>query len=163
MSAQHPAPANEALGLLARDEVPFLFDSVLKAPDGSVGHHARDTLSFCFDYLGVTFDANGRRSGDRLIMTLSANLGPLPYSAESITARHAIQELVAASATAEGSVFSLADDQTIRLVGSFDLDQPASPMLVLAVVTEFLIGLKPWLERIAELLADPSLHSHGRA
>lgn len=157
MAAQHSGTANQTLGLLAHDTVPFLFDSITVGPDGSIAHHAREKLAFCFDFLGVTFNADGQRIGDRLVMTLTANLGPLPFSAESAAARHAIQELVAASASAEGSVLSLADDQTIRLVYSFDLFQPVSPVLMLTIVIEFLIQLKPWLDRFAELLRESSL------
>ncbi len=162
MAAHHSGTPNQTLGLLARDTAPLLFDSIMVGPDGDIAHHAREKLSFCFDFLGVTFNADGRHTGDRLVMTLTADLGPLPFSAESASARHAIQELVAASASAEGSVFSLADDQTIRLFHSFDLFQPVSPVHVLTVVTEFLIRLKPWLARFAELLAGRSPH-HGAA
>jgi hypothetical protein len=157
MVANQPVTANEALGLLAGDNTPFLFNAVVVGTDGAIAREAREKLSFCFDYLGVTFNADGQRAGDRFVMTLAANLGPLPFSAESVAARHALQELVAASASAEGSIFSLADDQTIRMMQTFDLYQPVSPVLVLSVVTEFLIGVKPWLARFAEVLADPSL------
>lgn len=157
MAAQQSATANQMLGQLARDTAPFLFDSIVVEPDGTIARRAREKLSFCFDFLGVTFNAEGRRVDDRLVMTLTANLGPLPFSAESVAARHAIQELVAASASAEGAMLSIADDQTVRIVRSFDLFQPVSPVHMLSVVIEFLIQLRPWLDRFAELLSESSL------
>jgi hypothetical protein len=155
MAAHQSATVNGMLGLLAG--VPFLFDSVVVGPDGAIAHRDREKLSFCFDFLGVTFNADGQRMADSFVVTLTANLGPLPFSAESAAVRNEIRNLVAASALPEAPEFSIADDQTIRLVSSFELYQPVSPILILTVVTEYLIAVKPWLTRFAELLADPAL------
>jgi len=152
MSAPVTTASGEALGRLARDDIPFLFDALSIAPDGTVVHTPREALRFAFDYQGVSFNAVGRRSGDAFVLTISADLGPLPYSAESTQARLAIQDLVAASGAMIEPRFTIGEDQTIRVESTVELAKPVSPVLTLTMVTELLLVLKPWLERLGALL-----------
>jgi hypothetical protein len=151
MSAPTTA-SGEALGRLARDDIPFLFDALSLGPDGAIAHTPRDALRFAFDYQGLTFNAEGRRKGDAFVLTLSADLGPLPFSAESAGARQSIQELVAASGALIEPQFTIGDDQMIRVAATVDLAKPVSPVTTLTMVTELLLVLKPWLARLGTLL-----------
>lgn len=162
-AAQHEPAFNEAVGRLAREDVPILFDAVKVRQDGSVVHEARNSLRFAFDYLGATFNAEGLRTGDRFTVAVSADLGPLPFSAESSLARRAILELVAASKSATGPSLTIDPDQIIRIRSRFELLQPVSPMVVVTMVTELLLVLKPWLVRLGDLLAVPTLRAPGNA
>jgi hypothetical protein len=151
MSAPTTA-SGEALGRLARDDIPFLFDALSLGPDGAIANTPRDALRFAFDYQGLTFNAEGRRKGDAFVLTLSADLGPLPFSAESAGARQGIQELVAASGAMIEPQFTIGDDQMIRVAATVDLAKPVSPVTTLTMVTELLLVLKPWLARLGTLL-----------
>jgi hypothetical protein len=151
MSAPDTA-SGEALGRLARDDIPFLFDALALGPDGTVVHTPRETLRFSFDYQGLTFNAEGRRKGDAFVLTISAGLGPLPFSAESAEARQAIQDLVAASGSLIEPQFTIGDDQMIRVAATVDLAKPVSPVTTLTMVTELLLILKPWIARLGTLI-----------
>jgi hypothetical protein len=152
MSAPVTTASGEALGRLARDDIPFLFDALSVGPDGTVIHTPREALRFAFDYCGVSFNAVGRRSGESFLLTISADLGPLPYSAESLQARLAIQDLIAASGTLIEPRLTIGDDQRIRLEANVELQKPVSPVVTLTMVTELLLVLEPWLERLGTLL-----------
>jgi hypothetical protein len=141
MSAPQTSQTGEALGRLARDDIPFLFDALSLGSDGTIVHTARDTLRFAFDYQGVTFNAEGRRDGDRFVLALSADLGPLPFSAESLEARRMIQDLVGASNALIAPTFSIGEDQAIRVQATLELLKPVSPVVTLTMVTELLLVL----------------------
>jgi hypothetical protein len=152
MSASATTTSGEALGRLTRDDIPFLFDALSVGADGSIIHTARAALRFSFDYQGITFNAEGRREGDNFILEIAADLGPLPYSAESGPSRRAIQNLVLASSALIGPRISIGDDQAIRVDASLALLKPVSPVTTLTLVTELLLILKPWLARLGALI-----------
>lgn len=156
MSAPVTMSTGEALGRLARDDIPFLFDALTVGADGAIVHTPREALRFAFDYQGITFDAIGRRNGDSFVLTISANLGPLPFSAESAQARHAIQDLVTASGSAIEPRLTIGEDQMIRVAATVELPKPVSPVLTLTMVTELLLVLKPWLARLGALIEAAS-------
>lgn len=156
MSAPQTNQAGDALGRLARDDIPFLFDALSLTADGSIVHTARETLRFSFDYLGVTFIAEGRRLGDSFVLTVAGDLGPLPFSAESSEARGMIQDLVAASGALIKPIFTIDDNQSIRVSATLELLKPVSPVVTLTMVTEMLLSVKPWLARIGELIEQAS-------
>jgi hypothetical protein len=163
MSAPQTTQTGEALGRLARDDIPFLFDAVSVAPDGAISHKPREYLRFAFDYQGVTFNAEGRRTGDRFVLSVSGDLGPLPFSAESAEARHTIQDLIAASGSLIAPTFTIGEDQAIRVSATLELLKPVSPVGTLTMVTELLLVLKPWLARIGELLEQASRRPRAAA
>ena len=148
--------SGEALGRLAREDIPFLFDALSLGPDGAIVHTTRETLRFAFDYQGLTFDAEGRRVGDAFVLTISANLGPLPFSAESSQVRRIIQDLVIASAALIEPRFTIGQDQMIRVTATVDLAKPVSPVTTLTMVTELLLVLKPWIARLGTLIEQAS-------
>src|SRR5689334_20693262 len=115
MSAPVTTASGEALGRLARDDIPFLFDMLSIGPDVTVVHTRREALRFAFDYGGVSFHAVGRRNADSFTLTIAADLGLLPYSVESPQARLSIQDLVIASGSLIEPRFSIGADQMIRV------------------------------------------------
>jgi hypothetical protein len=156
MSAPATTSSGEALGRLSRDDIPFLFDALTLGPDGAIVHTAREKLRFSFDFQGITFNAEGRRDGDSFILTIFADLGPLPFSAESAPARRSIQDLVLASGSIIGPHISIGEDQTIRVDASLSLLKPVSPVTTLTLVTELLLVLKPWLAKLGALIESAS-------
>jgi hypothetical protein len=155
--------SGKAIGRLARDDVPFLFDAVAVQADGSIVHTARQTLNFSFDYHGATFVAACRRIDGRFVVTVSADLGPVPFSAESVRARRAIQHFIATAAHAAEVQMAITDDQTIRIDSSFDLLHPVSPVVMLTAITELMLVLKPTLARLGKILTDASTPVQGTA
>lgn len=159
----HPASSPKAIGLLTGGEPPMLLDTIAVDPDGSIRRFAKPRIAFAFDCQGVTFNVDGHRDGDVLVMALRADLGPLPFSAESVQARHAIQDLVSQSLVMGSSHLSIGPEQMIQVKSRIDVHQPFSPIEVLTAITAFLLDLKPWLDQLAALLSKAPLRTNGQA
>jgi hypothetical protein len=157
------SPAGDTVGRLARDDVPFLFDALSVQPDGSIVHTTRKSLSFSFDCNGVTFMATCSRIDGQFMVTVTADLGPVPFSAESALARRAIQDLIAMGAQQAETQIAITDDQTIRIESTFALLRPVSPVVMLTAITELMLILKPTLARLAEILIEATPPVQGTA
>ena len=142
------------LEVLASDGLAILVDNVRIGPDGTVQRTPRQRLSFSFDFEGATFTAEARPAHGDWIIVLPAELGPLPYSAESLTARPAIQALVAAQTGSSGLRIDLDDAINLVVRGNVVVPQPVTPVALLTSMTEALLKLRPSLRRLAELLAS---------
>lgn len=162
MTAPNSA-SGKTIGRLARDDVPFLFDAVSVKPDGAIVHTARKALNFSFDYHGITFAAACRRVDGQFVVTVSADLGPVPFSAESIRARREILHLVATGDHAAETQVTITGDHAIRIDSSFALLQPVSPVVMLTAITELMLALKPTLAQLGEILSRASPRVHGTA
>lgn len=162
MTASNPR-SGQTVGRLARDDVPFLFDAVAVQPDGAIVHTTRKALNFSFDCFGATFAAACRRVDGQYMVTVAADLGPVPFSAESVRARREVQDLVAVAAHTAETRMTITDEQTIRIDSTFALLQPVSPVVMLTAIAELLLTLKPTLARLAEILADAMPPVRGTA
>ena len=58
-------------------------------------HTPRFPLSFSFECYGIPFSADGVEGEDGPTLQISGNLGPIPFSAESLENRKAIAEILA--------------------------------------------------------------------
>lgn len=154
--ASQSVSTTHVIGLLANAEQPVGLDAIEVKPDGSIVRWPRETLVFTFDFQGATFTAQGRKSAERFQVAFDASLGPLPFTAESLERRRAIQGLVVAKANEPGPSITIDNAMDIRVAGQFDVQQPISPVAVLTGLTEILLELKPWLARLAELLGAPA-------
>ena len=163
LGSRHGYRAFECDVKLSRDDVPFLFDALSVRPDGSIVHTARQSLNFSFDCHGAMFTATCCRINGQFMVTVTADLGPVPFSAESMLARRAIQDLVAMGTQQAETQIAITDDQTIRIESTFALLRPVSPVVMLTSITELMLALKPILARLAEILIDATPPVQGTA
>ncbi|HEX6979623.1 MAG TPA: hypothetical protein VF342_10010 [Alphaproteobacteria bacterium] len=154
------AQSPRTLEMLASDGLAILIDNVEIDPDGTVRRSPRQRFSFRFDFEGATFTAEARPDRGDWIIDLTAELGPLPYSAESLAARTAIQALVAARAGSSGLHIDLDDAINLVIRGNVVVPQPVTPVALLTSITEALLELRPSLRRLAELLASATPSNH---
>ena len=108
---------------------------------------------FRFNFLGRTFMAVTRPSESGIELDLSARLGHLPYSAESVVGRYSAQAIVAA--TRQDSPFRLAisRQQQIYFLAGLVVAQPLRPADLMAAIVALLLEARPYLEALQHSLA----------
>ncbi|MGQ0662765.1 MAG: hypothetical protein ACT4P2_04095 [Pseudomonadota bacterium] len=151
--AQVGSRARGAVDLLGRQPIPLPFNAIQVDADGNVTRTPRERISFGFEFGGATFTATGKIGTSRLDLVIAAELGPLPFTAESIPARRAILDLIAAGGPPTGRI-ALDEAQTIRIDAAVEIPEPVTPITVVTGIVEFLIAIKPHLERLGRILAD---------
>lgn len=106
------------------------------------------TFSFsCYD---TRFDAvvvHGGGGGARL--TVRGEVGVLPYSAESLTARRHMRAVVDAGTSLPFAEITLTSTQAIVLRGTMDFDDVPTPATVAAGTSVIAVALKPVIDLMA--------------
>ena len=119
-------------------------------------HSPRDPtrpLKFTFVCYGIPFAAEVD-VGDQPNLSLEGNLGALPYTAEAAAARVRILAVLAATRKLAAADFALGEDQTIRIRGARELDQPLDATSIVTGVARILLPTKPYLDLIQDYLPD---------
>lgn len=107
--------------------------------------------TFKFTYYGMSFDAGIRRipeGGAQLV--IRGNLGNLPYSAESITARNYLHTVIDAGRSLPNAQIDVDRKQAIIVRGEMKFPSVPSPATVAAGTTAMTIAVKPICELIAK-------------
>lgn len=103
--------------------------------------------SFTFSCYDTSFDAvvvHGSGSGARL--TVRGQLGTLPYSAESVTARRYMHAVVNAGKELPFAEISLTSSQAIVVRGTMDFPDQPTPASVAAGTSVIIVALKPVID-----------------
>lgn len=114
-------------------------------PEGNIYPRPGDLpMVFQFVYEGIHFDAelSADREGP---LTLTANLGVLPYSAETPCGRQAILTLLREGAPAYGKL-ELDRDGRVRITLSAATQRPRTPVFIMATITALLIDARPYIQ-----------------
>jgi len=110
---------------------------------------ASDPLAFSFEYFGIQFSGAATRRDDKGLLTLSADLGPLPYTSQSREARTLAQAIIAAANKRDRPVLELSSRQHILMTGEVSVDLPFTVTSLLVGVTELVLSVKPCLDMLA--------------
>lgn len=151
-----PNPTSSTLGALANQSLPLEIDALEIGADGSV--KARDpNAPFCFrfHYQGVPFDVKleGGKSGN---ITVSSDLGELPFTAESPQGRRDAQRIVRhAGNLCHGRLFLDKRDH-ICLEGQTPRPSPATRTAVFAAIAAIILEFLPYLRLLIEVLPGRS-------
>ncbi|MBI3711250.1 MAG: hypothetical protein HY246_26710 [Proteobacteria bacterium] len=138
----------ETVDFLAQQPVPVPVNAVHVDSSGQMTSSLTNRMAFTFVFAGALFDVAAETVGSAIRLALRADLGPLPYSAEHVAARHALIRLLAE----HGHQLALSDAQTIQVHAALDVAQPATPVTILTEITAFLLAVKPNLVRVADHL-----------
>lgn len=114
-------------------------------PEGNIYPRPGDQpMVFQFVYEGVHFDAElaADRAGP---LTLKADLGVLPYSAETPFGRRAVLTLIREGAPAYGE-FELDQNSRVRITLSAPTQRPRTPVFVMATIAALLIDANPYIQ-----------------
>ena len=113
-----------------------------------------DTRScgFRFELGGVPVHVGMRTDGAKIRLTLSGDLGYLPYSIENHEARHAINAVIAATDDLTYSKFELVDSQHIMLRGHRHMPRPFQLVDMFAGLVEMIHEINPFMELLGDCL-----------
>lgn len=144
----------DALRLAAEEKLPIEMGRIVWRSDGRLERRGEgESLTFKFVYRGVRFEGRLDMT-DTGNMAVTADLGPLPYTAEAAGTRHQLLRLVRGAVSKRGLHFVVSTDQVLRIAAEGTTPRPRTPTSCLATLCSLLLRLRPWLELIGDLLDE---------
>ena len=141
-----------ALKQVANTALPLEVGSVVVGEDGHIAHNTDDRpLSFRFSACGIDFEAD--LASKAAPLRLRANLGKLPYSAESPDGRRLARLVMASTDRLCRGHILLSPDQDMLLEGELNPPSPRTPVNVIAAAVTLILEFKPYLDLLAEAVS----------
>ena len=126
-----------------------------RKPDGT-------RLEFTFEYLGFLFAVRMESNDHSGHMRFHADLGNLPYSAESSGKRaDALAIVVAAAGRALGGRVQTTREQRILLFEEMRFEEPLTPVVLMSSTARLLLEAQPFLELLAQVVEPPVAAGHA--
>jgi hypothetical protein len=145
-------PRKSAIAQVAGTALPLEVGSVGLGKDGHIEHAAVvRSLNFRFSACGVDFEAD--LASRTAPLRLRANLGKLPYSAQSPDGRRLARTVMAATDRLRHGHILLSADHDMILVGEIAPPSPRTPVNVIATAVALILDFKPYLDLLAEAIA----------
>jgi hypothetical protein len=131
--------------LIGAVELPLELDrSDLLGRDGS------DPVVFRFVLHDVPFSCTVDRPEGQPMLTLTGDLGALPYTAEGAERRRAMQAVVAAARERSGLDWQVTPQQQIQVRGGISLPSPLTPVAMILGAVTLLLRVLPFLEQLLQ-------------
>ncbi len=128
--------------------------------DGRIRLRSGDQpLRFAFAFRGVDFEAQIETVPEALI-TLSAELGKVPFSMEQGADRRITQRIVEATADLPCGRIEISQAQDMSLIATAQPPSPLTPASVMAAITTLLLDFGPYIDLLREALLEADGH-HG--
>src|SRR3546814_8120640 len=112
---------------------------------------ANRPLAFLFPACGVQFEAE--IAGRTAPLCLRANLGKLPYRAESPEARSLARVVLGASGRLRRGQILLTPDHDMMLEGEIAPPTPRTPARIIAAAVALILDFQPYLDLLGEAVA----------
>jgi hypothetical protein len=113
-------------------------------------------VAFRFTYREVPFACTATRESGHPVLTLTADLGALPYTAEGAERRQAVQTVVASAKQRSGLDWHVTPEQQIVMKGGISLALPLTPVAMIAGAVTVLLRARPFLEVLLDALTQES-------
>jgi hypothetical protein len=129
--------------------------------DGSLQIGRKDgQIEFAFHFLGMTFEANTRPTASGTVVQVSAEIAPLPYSAEGVATRRAVIAILDASQALSDARLVVSKNRWIYCIGKAALPDDWEPKDVIAAATRLVLEVKPYLAMLQEALPPRPKTAH---
>ncbi|MEO3429479.1 hypothetical protein AAFN88_11510 [Pelagibius sp. CAU 1746] len=152
IAATEEHSAKSAVKQVAETSLPLEVGSVVLGEDGHIRHFDEDRpLHFRFSACGIDFEAD--LASKAAPLRLRANLGKLPFSAESPDGRRLARTVMAATDRLRRGHILLSEDQDMVLEGELNPPSPRTPVAVIATAVALIIDFKPYLDLLGEAVA----------
>lgn len=115
------------------------------------------SCSFQFELHGVAVHVGIRTDGRNARMTISSDLGYMPFSIESSAKRRAIMAVMAAASDLQYSKFELVDNRHIMLRGQRKFPRPFQLVDMFAVLVEMIHELAPFMALLGDCLDNTQM------
>jgi hypothetical protein len=143
----------KALPLLKLQQLPPDEPRLRINADGTLQIGRKDgQIEFAFHYLGLTFEANTRPTASGTVVQVSAEVAPLPFSAEGVAARRAVVAIIDASQAMSEARLVVSKHRWIYCIGKSTLPENWEPKDVIAAATRLVLEVKPYLVMLREAL-----------
>jgi len=114
-----------------------------------------DGLCFRFGFRDIPFKCEAERRAGQPYLSLSGDLGALPYTAEGADRRRSVQTILSVATQRSGLRWTVSPQQQIEVSGALTLDGPLTgPALVTGAVT-LLLRARPYLDLLIDTLCQP--------
>lgn len=141
-----------ALRQVADAPLPLEIGSVAIGADGHIACAREDRpLSFRFSACGVEFEAS--LADRRAPLRLRAQLGKLPYSAQSPEARSLARTVLGATARLRNGHILLTPEHDMVLAAELMPPDPRTPASVIATAVALVLDFRPYLQLLGEAVA----------
>ncbi len=147
-----PIDAANVIDVLARQPLPLAMGQIAVVADGTLRVREDEPLRFSFSFGGALVSALCTVASETMTVDLSADLGPLPYSVQSVTARQGVIAMLGPQGESDGQ-FEIGDKNMIHFRGALAVERPFTPASLMTALTTYMMGAKPQFERLAEILA----------
>jgi len=151
-SAGAAGSGKSAVQHFASATLPLEVGSVALGDDGHIHRSDEDRpLYFRFSACGIGFEAHlDNRTAP---LRVRANLGKLPFSAESPDARRLARTVIAATDRLRRGHILLTAEQDMVLEGELTPPSPRTPVSVIATAVSLILDFKPYLDLLGEAVA----------
>jgi hypothetical protein len=109
-------------------------------------------IEFAFRFAGRRFQANTRPTAGGMVLQLSAEIGPIPYSAEGRSIRSAAFAVIDSSQLMDGARLVISQHRWIYCIGKAMLKDGWTHDDVISASVRLALTAKPYLEMLAEIL-----------
>jgi len=151
----------KALPLLKLQQLPPEEPRLRINADGTLQIGRKDgQIEFAFHYLGFTFEANTRPTAHGTVVQLSAEIAPLPYSAEGVATRRAVVAIIEASQAMPEARLVISKHRWIYCIGKAGLPSNWEPQDVITAATRLVLEVKPYLVMLQETLPPRPQTAH---
>jgi len=153
-AAKAPSGLRDILALVAGGASSIRADDFTLDEDGRLRvRENAEPIHFCFAYRGVDFDARMDNAPEADI-SLSAELGKVPYSMETSDGRRLTRRIVNATADLPGGRIDVSAAQDMSIVATARPPLPLTPASVMATITSLLLGLSPYIDLLRWVIED---------
>lgn len=147
------AMAQTMFAQIASQALPIEINSVSVSSDGVIEPRRKDSpVAFRFAFLGHQFSGQAFGTDDGALLTIGADLLPLPYSIESRQRRQRALALLQATRNLPHTRLLTAASMSVRAVGEIPVERPLTAGRVIGGITVLLVELMPYLALVAEFL-----------
>jgi len=117
-------------------------------------------IEFAFLFMGRRFEANTRPTNAGMVLQLSAEIGPVPYSAEGSGIRSAVFAVIDASQLMDGARLVISQHRWIYCIGKAMLKEGWTQNDVLSASVRLALTAKPYLQALADVLPNRAPWAH---
>ena len=150
--AEEKSGLRDILALLADGRTALQVSDIAIDDDGHVRLRNRDeAIGFAFAYRGADFVARMETAPETRI-TLTAELGKVPYSMEPGSGRRRTQRIIKDTADLPSGRIEVSESQDMSLVASAQPPHPLTPSSVMAAITSLLLDFRPYIDLLRETL-----------
>jgi hypothetical protein len=115
-----------------------------------LGRDGSDPVVFRFVLHDVPFSCTVDRPEGQPMLTLTGDLGALPYTAEGAERRRAMQAVMAAAHERSGLDWQVTPQQQIQVRGGISLPSPLTPVAMILGAVTLLLRVLPFLEQLLQ-------------